>query len=89
MDKHKLLAPWVSHAYQKNAFCRKSLKPFFKEAMAIVYKQVSNAYWYGTETGVSTFETKREAMEATDRHLEELGYILLTQEQYDKLIVLA
>jgi hypothetical protein len=34
------------------------------------------------------FDTKEEAMEALDRWLVEQGYVLLTEEQWEKLVVL-
>jgi hypothetical protein len=88
MDKSQYLTPWkeLSDSFY---FIRYSIDNHYW--LATVYtanSSIKNEWWAGSETGTRLFKTKEQAMECSDKELLDRGYVLLTQEQYDKLIIL-
>jgi hypothetical protein len=84
MDKEKYISPFIK---KERCYFRYSI---IRQSVAIIFPPLSmqSKYWTGTETGNKRFKTKEKAMQETDKELVDRGYILLTQEQWDKLIIL-
>jgi hypothetical protein len=90
MDKLYYLTPWQKKQ-DDFYFARYSIGDNFRRAIVYLiepYKKTNDSEWAGSETGNKLCKTKKEIMKRTDKELVDRGYILLTQEQYDKLIIL-
>lgn len=92
MNKDRILKP-----YEQNIDCNYVRYSITDMYYGIVYKHPSCNVWYHsdlwTESGMGTgraksFSSLEEAMYSLDQKLIDDGFIILTQEQLDKLIIL-
>jgi hypothetical protein len=91
MNKDKILKPYEQTG--DGNYVRYSLTHIY---YGVVYKHSSINVWYSSENwsgddqlGISIpYGSKEEAMAATDEALIKEGFTILTQEQYEKLLLL-
>ena len=90
MNKDKILKPY--ELLDDCSYVRCSLTHIY---YGVVYKHMSCNVWYSSENwnnaqmGVAEPYTSKEgAIAALDKVLIDTGFTILTQEQYDKLIIL-
>lgn len=92
MNCAKIASPWVLSPFRHQAsiecYVRLSLSMNGKGYYSAVQKDVYNR-WMGSRTpGLAGFDSREEAMAAEDRYLEECGVVLVSQEKWDRLLLL-
>jgi hypothetical protein len=86
MNLHLLLSPYIADPGMKNWFARRSV---MDPTRFSVYPSINDATGWKRVFDLDTIHSSaQEAMDALDKDLIGKGFILLTEKQWDKLLLL-